>query len=321
MSTPHAPQPPRPGEDLERDLGFGAVVARESRQRFLNRDGSFNVVREGLGAFESLNLYHHLLTISWPAFLGLLAAGYLAANLVFGAAYIALGPGAIGGGTDVSTLGRFLTCFFFSVETMATIGYGHLVPQSLGANLVMTGEAMLGLLGIALTTGMTFARFSRPTTRLLFSERAVIAPFRGGTAFMFRLANARSSQLIEVRARVTLARRKPDGGRDFVELPLERPGVLFFPLSWTVVHPIDEQSPLWGMDERALHAADAEFLILLSGTDETFAQTLHTRTSYKSDEVVWGARFANVFNPATAEGRMSIDLARLSRIEPAELPR
>lgn len=316
--------PPRPranGEDPNRDLGFGSVVARESRQRFLNRDGSFNVERHGLGALESLNPYHHLLTLSWPSFLGLLAIGYLLVNLVFAAVYFAAGPGAIAGSPDGSASGRFLTCFFFSVETIATIGYGHLTPQSLATNVLVVVESACGLLLVALTTGMTFARFSRPTTKILFSRHAVIAPYRDGAAFMFRIANARSSQLIDVKARVLLARRKADGGRDFTELTLERPGVLFFPLSWTIVHPIDAASPLRGVDAADLEAMDAEFLILLTGTEETFAQTLHTRASYKSEEVVWGARFVNVFNPSTAAGRVSIDISRLGRIESANLPR
>jgi inward rectifier potassium channel len=307
---------PTNSEDPGRDLGFGSVVTRESRRRLLNQDGSFNVVREGLSPLNSLSLYHTLLTTTWPRFLGLTVLSYLLTNALFALGYMACGPDALGGLRSDTPQGRFVEEFFFSIQTFATIGYGVVYPRSLAANLLMTVESLVGLLGFALATGILFARFARPTARILFSRRALIAPYQGITAFEFRIANARSSQLIDVAVRVQLTRLRPDGRRDFIPLVLERSQVVFFPLSWTIVHPIDETSPLWGLTEHDFLEQDVEFLILLTGTDETFAQVVHTRSSYKAEEVVWGARFVNLFNPPTPDGVLSIDIGRLHDYEP-----
>jgi inward rectifier potassium channel len=310
---------PYGAEDLNRDLGFGSVVAGQ-RERLLNRDGSFNVLREGLRPWSSLSLYHDLLEITWPRFLGLVIVYYMAMNLLFAFLYLGCGLKGIEG-THATTLGgRFLESFFFSVQTFATIGYGGMHPVGLAANVLVTLESLVGLLGFALATGLLFARFSRPIAKILFSEKAIIAPYRGITAFEFRIANVRSNQLIQVECMLMLSWLKPGARiREFQPLRLEREKVVFFPLAWTVVHPIDFDSPLYRISPEQLAEWDAEFLILLTGIDETFAQTVHTRSSYKADEVVWGASFVNIFNPPRA-GRVSIDIGRLHEIRSAELP-
>jgi inward rectifier potassium channel len=308
---------PPPADDPNRDLGFGAVVARESRKRLLNKDGSFNVVREGLSFFRSLSPYHFLLTTPWPRFLGLVVVFFLVTNMVFGAAYFACGPGQIAGSTAVSLPAQYLEDFFFSVQTFATIGYGVMHPVGLAANLLVTLEALVGLLGFALATGILFARFAQPTARILFSDKAIIAPYHGITAFELRIANIRRNEMIQMRAQVMLTRIRLDGSgnREFIPLKLEREGVVFFPLAWTIVHPIDEASPLYGATPEDLEAWDAEVLVLVSGIDETFAQTVHTRSSYKADEIVWGARFTSLFNPPKPDGVLSIDIGRLHDYE------
>lgn len=315
-------RPPAPGTPVEepRDLGFGTVVGQADAPRLLNRDGSFNVRRDGLPRLASLSLYHALLSLTWPRFIGLLVGGYLLVNLLFALAYAACGPGALGGAPAATMGGSFLRAFFFSVHTFATIGYGNVVPVTLPANLLVTLETIVGLLGFALGTGVLFARFARPTARIIFSSRAVIGPYRGGRGFMFRLVNGRSSQLIELDVKVLFSRIETRGGtrtRRYDELKLERRHVVFFPLSWTVVHPIDEASPLFGRSQEDLRRCESEVLILLSGIDETFAQTVHARTSYKADEVVVGARFVNIYKPRAADGSESIDISRLSEIEAA----
>jgi inward rectifier potassium channel len=308
---------PPAADDPNRDLGFGAVVARESRKRLLNKDGSFNVVREGLSFFRSLSPYHFLLTTTWPRFLGLVVVFFLATNMVFGAAYFSCGPGQIAGSTAVSLPAQYLEDFFFSVQTFATIGYGVMHPVGLAANLLVTLEALVGLLGFALATGILFARFAQPTARILFSEKAILAPYHGITAFELRIANIRRNEMIQMRAQVMLTRIRLDGSgnREFIPLKLEREGVVFFPLAWTIVHPIDEASPLYGATPEDLEAWDAEILVLVSGIDETFAQTVHTRSSYKADEIVWGARFTSLFNPPKPDGVLSIDIGRLHDFE------
>ncbi len=306
-------------KDVEADLGFGSVVARESRRRLLNRDGSFNVRRSGLRFWESLSAYHYLLTISWPKFLGLIVVAYLTVNAVFAGIYRLAGDEALTGMHAQTQAGRFAEAFFFSVHTLATIGYGTIAPSTLSANLIVTVEALVGLVGVAMMAGISFARFSRPVARILFSRNAVIAPFRGGRAFMFRVANQRSSQLIDLEARVLLSRRKRDGAtssdREFLQLALERERVAFFPLTWTVVHPIDAASPLSDWTGEDLLECDAEFLILLNAFEETFSQIVHTRSSYKSEEVVWGARFLSMFEPADEEGVLAVDIHKLHEIE------
>ena len=310
-------------EEEMRDLGFGAVVASESRQRLLNRDGSFNVARRGLSFWTSLSLYHWLLTISWIKFLSLTALFYLITNVVFAAGYLLCGPGALVNSADIGISSGFQRAFFFSVETFATIGYGHITPAGLPAHMLVTFESLVGLLGFALATGLLFARFSRPRAQIIFSKNAIIAPYRGIRAFEFRITNARTNQIIELEAKVLFSRFENEDGRTvrkFYPLSLERDKVAFFPLSWTVVHPIDEASPMRDLTEEDLRRTSAEFLILLTGIDETFSQTVHTRSSYKAEEVIWNVRFGNVFKTNSKNGLLTIDVRRLDSIEPVEMP-
>lgn len=303
--------------DVDADLGFGSVVARESRRRLLNHDGSFNVRREGLGFFRSLSAYHYFLTITWTRFLTLVAAVYIAANAFFAGIYVACGPDALTGFERQGTGERFVTAFFFSVHTLSTIGYGTIAPQNLAANIVVTIESVVGLINYATVAGFVFARFARPTAKIVFSRNAVIAPYRDGIALMFRIANERRSELVELEAKVLLSWRREGGTaleREFRALRLERERVVFFPLSWTIVHPIDEESPLRGMTAEEFAERDPEILILLNGFDETFSQVVHTRSSYRAEEVVWGARFRSVFVPAPG-GDLRIDVRLLHDIE------
>ncbi len=313
VTPPHAIV--APGEE-PKDLGFGSVVGTVSEKRLLNRDGTFNQRRLGLGFFERLNAYHYFLSISWGTFFAIAAVGYAAANTLFALAYLACGPDSLAGVSATALGGRFSRAFFFSVETLATIGYGNIAPVGLPAHIVMAVESLVGLLVFALGTGLLFARFSRPTAAVRFSDRAVVAPYRGITAFMFRITNARSNQLIELESKVQFSRVEGTV-RKYDQLTLERTRVVFFPLSWTIVHPIDERSPLWGMSHADLVEKDAEFMILLTGTDETFEQTVHARSSYKPEEIVFGHRFVNIYNPVDENGVVSIDVRRLSETEPA----
>lgn len=300
------------------DLGFGSA-ASAAAGRLLNRDGTFNTERTGLGPLRSLHLYDALLTMSWPRFLLLVAAAYLVANTLFATGYVALGADALTGSSSSPTSSAFRRAFFFSVHTMSTVGYGHIVPASLGASLLMTLESLFGLFGVALTTGLVFARFARPTAKILFSREAVVAPYRGGRGLMFRIANQRSTQLIELQATVVFSRMVHEDGRSlrrFYALPLERTQVVFFPLAWTIVHPIDDKSPFAELTPEDCRRDDAEVLVLLKGIDETFSQTVHTRSSYRSDEIAWGRKFVDIYR--RRDGSIAgIDLGRLSETEEA----
>ncbi len=307
----------QPTDEDFKDLGFGAEVARSSRQRLLNRDGTFNVIREGLGPFARLSFYHWSLTISWPMFLGAITALYVGINAIFAVAFLLCGPDALQttAGPEMSSFAR---AFWFSVDSFATIGYGNIIPVGTAANLLVTVEALINIVGVALATGLVFARFSRPMAKIIYSKQAVIAPYRNGTALEFRIANQRSSQIIEIEAKVILSKIESIGGltsRKFYELKLERSRVTFFALSWTVVHPITPISPLYGLTESDLLEADAEIMILLTGTDETSSQIVHSRSSYKADEIVWNARFSNIFMRTREGGVMGMDLSRLHDFE------
>ena len=319
--SPLAPRRTPEEQARDRDLGFGSVVSRESQQRLLNRDGSFNVARSGLGVFESLAPYHQLLTISWSGFLGLVGLLYLVVNLVFAVAYLACGPDALLGSGAAMLGGRFSRAFFFSIQTFATIGYGQIAPNGLAANMVVTVEALVGLMYQALATGLLFARFARPTASILFSRYSVIAPYNTGRGLMFRIVNRRRrNEIIQLEAQVLFSSLEPDGRggtvRRFLPLPLERNKVTFFPLSWTVVHPIDDASPLAGRTAADLARTQAEILVLLSGIDETFEQTVHARSSYRADEIVWNARFRSMFLPTDSQSRISVDIRQVHEIEP-----
>ena len=304
-----------PATGPPRDLGFGGVVADQSRQRLLNPDGTFNVRRRGLPWRASLSLFNSLLGISWPRFLALVALFYLTVNALFAIGYVASGPDALAG-IDASA-NRLAQAFFFSVQTFSTVGYGSIAPVGRAANLLMTFEALVGLLTTALVTGLVFARFSRPIARIRFSRQAVIGDFRGGRALKLRMVNLRKSQLIEVRVQVifTWFEEATDGRhRRFQELPLERRTVTFFPLHWTLVHPIDEKSPLHRLDPASARLADAEVLVLVTAIDETFSQTVHSRSSYKAEEIEWNGDFTSIFHHSP-DGPLSIDIDRMDEVE------
>ena len=304
-------------EDINKDLGLGTRVSQQSRLRFLNRDGSFNVGRRGISFFQSLSPYHALITMAWWKFNIIILLSYLFANTVFAFGYYLCGPDALKGATGTTFPELFLAGFFFSVQTLSTIGYGHVSPNGILPNILVTLEALVGLLGFALATGMLFARFSRPTAKIIFSKHAVIAPYKDITAFEFRIANERTNQLIEVEAKVLLSRFETADGknvRKFYQLNLERQKVVFLPLHWVIVHPINEESPLFRVTKEQLEASDAEILILLTAVDETFSQTVHARSSYKHHEVVWNAKFADMFQSADG-GKLSVDLKKINEIE------
>ena len=224
---------------------------------------------------------------------------------MFAVAYVLCGPDALQSSSGSFQNQLFYRAFFFSVDTFATIGYGNIVPVGVIPNTLVTIEALLNIVGVALATGVMFARFSRPSARIIYSRNAIVAPYRGQTALEFRIANGRTSQLIDVQVQAILTKIEQVDGkpiRKFYELELERSRVVFFPLSWTVVHPIVPGSPMWGLTRESLVDADAELLVLLIGTDETVSQAVHSRSSYEADEIIWGAKFANMFMRSETEG-------------------
>jgi inward rectifier potassium channel len=309
--VPESPQQER----LNQDLGLGGKLSERSHARLLNRDGSFNVRRSNLGPFHPYNVYHTLVSLPVPSVVLLMVAGYFATNLLFATLYWLAGPDAIAGAA-ASPLARFEDCVFFSVQTLATIGYGKLVPNTRAANVLVAIEALVGLLGFAILSALLFARFARPTAKIRFSSHAVVAPYQNGWALMFRLVNLRNHDLTDVHAVVSFARWVEENGarrRRFDQLVLERDFIIFMPLHWVVVHPITDTSPLHGLTAESLAGADPEVVCLITADDETFAQTVHAKSSYDKADIVWGARFRDMYLPEA--DRVTIDLGRLDDVE------
>ncbi len=291
----------------------------------VRRTGRLVQHRKGEGAIQvgfpaswRSDVYHRFLVLSWWQFLLGGSLLYLALNVLFAGLYW-LEPGAV----DHARPGSFADAFFFSIQTMATIGYGVLTPVGTYANTVVTAETMLSLLLVAFTTGLTFSRFSRPTARVSFSRVATVSPYNGVPTLTVRLSNRRRNQILEADVRMTLLRRENSAeGQQmyrFYDLPLARGHTPLFSLSFTAMHPIDEHSPLQGVTPAKLKEQDAELLVTVTGLDETMSQTIHARTSYLAEDVLFGHRFADMFG-YTPEGRVVIDYRRFDEVESCGLP-
>ncbi len=257
--------------------------------------------------------YHALLTAGWGVFFALLAAAYVVFNLVFAVLY-RLQDGSIFNAKP----GSFADAFFFSVQTMATLGYGDMHPATLYANLLVTAEVLLGLTGFALATGLVFARFSRPTARIMFSRYAAVTSHDGRRMLMFRAANQRRNRILEAQASLMLVQNEwtKEGAvmRRFYDLKLTRSHNPTFALTWTVMHPIDDASPLKGMTDESLKEREAEIVATLFGMDESFSQTVHARHGYSADHIRWGWRFADIIG-RTPEGRLTVDYDKFHDME------
>jgi inward rectifier potassium channel len=254
------------------------------------------------------DLYHRLLIMNWPAFLAVMASVYLAGNLLFAVLYL-VGDDAIANARP----GAFTDAFFFSVQTMATIGYGVMYPQTLYANILMTLESLLGMVTVAIGAGLVFARVSRPTARVLFSNRAVVLPYEGVPTLMIRAANQRRNQILQAEVQLTLARNETSAEghrmRRFQELKLSRSRSPLFDLTWTMMHPIDAESPLRDATPSSMQEIEAEIIVTLSGVDESYAQTIHARTSFAAEDIHWNRRFADVLTELP-NGRRAVDYRR-----------
>jgi inward rectifier potassium channel len=260
------------------------------------------------------DLYHRLLRTSWPRLVALLTAGYLFTNLIFGAAYFFLAADQLDGLHRDTWIHEFDDCFFFSVQTMATIGYGRISPDGFLANCLVTFEALTGLFGLALTTGLVYSRFSRPTARVVFSRNVLIETLDGVPSFVFRLANERQSRIVDANVNVSMLKTEVtvegETFYNFYTLDLERSRSPFFSLTWTVVHPIVKGSPLFGMTREDLIRHEASFVVSLTGIDETFSQTVLSRWTYEIEDLRWGAKFVDILH-WDKDGNASVDIARV----------
>jgi inward rectifier potassium channel len=288
-------------------------------RRIVNRDGSFNVYRRG-ARLRDFHLYQYLLKVSWPAFLGIVLLIFMTVNAAFTGLYFAVGIGGLTG-VDTSASGEaFLHTYFFSVQTLTTVGYGIISPRGMGANIIASVEAMLGVMGFAFGAGLLYGRFSRPMARILFSSQALVAPYQGGRSLQFRIANLRASALVDLEATVVLMMVEgsgPSARRTYARLELERSTIFFLPLTWTIVHPLDASSPLSSVSPDQLAARSAEIMVLIRGFDDTYNQLVNARSSYRFDEILWGYRFRPAF-ANDEEGHLVLDLAKIDDVVKAQ---
>lgn len=298
----------------DQDLGLGTDIFQSCR--IINSDGTFNVTREGDGFWAP---YTSLVEMSWPRFLLIVLLAYIAINTLFGIAYMMVGLEHIANMEVMDFLwADLLRATFFSIETFTTVGYGALYPTSLSAHIIASLNALVGLMSFALVTGLIFARFAKPKAHLIFSEVAVVGPYLDYQGFQFRIVNRRESKIIDVQATVVFTwidRNGKEGWRRYAPLKLERSAVALLPLHWTVVHPIDEYSPLYGKTAEELRRKNAEFIVLIKGFDETYSQLVHTNTSYVSEEMRWNVQFKKMYSDQAGKGTI-LRLDEISETEP-----
>tara|TARA_R100001369_G_scaffold92896_1_gene141133 strand:- start:159255 stop:160190 length:936 start_codon:yes stop_codon:yes gene_type:complete len=299
------------------DLGL-ETKSHADGYRALNKDGSFNVSKQNNSFFEGVNIYHSLVSMRWLHFFGLIILIYFCINLIFASLYMAVGMEHLTGISGSNTLDKFIEAFFFSAQTITTLGYGRVAPVGTLANIIAATESMLGLLTFALATGLMYGRFSKPTATIKYSTHAVMAPYKDINGFMFRVVNPTNNQLVEVEVNVTLSLKNENAQtRNFHLLEVERPKVIFFPLMWTVVHPVNKESPIFGFSETELIEKDAEFIVMIKAFDESFSQTVYSRSSYKAREIKWGEKF--VYLTEQKANGLTVDIRRINETEQKDL--
>ncbi len=283
------------------------------------RSGQFEFVKLNTARWEGRDLYHSMLNLSWPQFIGVLLGSYLFINVTFALLYVA-------GSGDIAEMppGSFGSAFFFSVETLATVGYGHMYPATTYGHCVATAEIMVGMFGLAVVTGLIFVRFSRPTARFEYSRSLVVSNFDGKPALMLRVANLRHQAMVEAEFRLMLMRNEAvaEGEviRRFHELKMLMPYLTLFPAALTLRHVVDEHSPLHGtLTPEALESGDCRFVASIVCVDTVIPAPVQSQQDYSWREVRFGHRFSEIWHDA-ADGRMTVDYGRLHDTEPAAVP-
>lgn len=300
------------------DPGIGSTFD-SSLDRVMTKDGRFAVHR--IGELRGLSEgFVALATMSPARLIAIIIAIYLSLNVTFGTLYMLIGVEQLGNADLTSEGGRWLSAIGMSIQTLTTVGYGSLYPTTTATWLLAAVEGVFGILGFSLISALIFTRFARPTTRLAYSTFALVAPFKDGWSLQLRVANRRSTLLVEIEARLLLVLVDPAQADrlEYYTLPLQFSKISFLPLSWTLVHPINPESPLAGLTMANLSARRAEVIVILKGTDEAYMQQVIARHSFRFDEIVWGGRFTRAFT--AQDGKMRIDLGALSLFTPVDAP-
>jgi inward rectifier potassium channel len=316
-TRPHAPFTRKidPLLKTNNDTGFGTNAANYGG-RFINRDGTFNLRKEGMSFLERFSIYHKMLTMPRWKFIALILLFYFIINVGYSLVYMAVGVGQLQGVIATTPWGRFKEAFFFSAETFTTVGYGRVNPVGDAANVVAAIEALSGWLSFALATGLIFGRFARPRSYLVFSDFALVGPFKDKTALMFRFAPYKDNHaLTDVQIRVNIGLKMlKDGNAEYVyyDLNLERSKVESLPMNWTVVHPIDDQSPLLGFTPDDMEAADVELYVLIRGFDDVYSNLVQQRTSYTYHEIQFDGKFVPMYRESEDGKTTILELHKLN---------
>jgi inward rectifier potassium channel len=304
------------------DTGFGNQPGQFGG-RFMNKDGSFNLKKTGAPYFKRASFYSYLLEISWLKFITLVLLFYLVVNLLFAMGYFMIGEDQLQGLVSKGYWSRARELFYFSTQTFTTVGYGRINPIGDSSDILASIQAMGGWLFFALVTGLLYGRFTRPQAYIDFSEHALIAPYSTGKALMFRLVPYKSNHhLSDVQVVVNLSYVMLKDGKPeyaFYKLGLERSRVDMFNMNWTVVHPIDEQSPLVNFTNEDLEKADVEVLVQVSGFNPIFSNVVMRRTSYTYEEIIWGAKFKPMYHESEDGMTTILELNKLNHYEPVDL--
>ncbi|HRE57972.1 MAG TPA: ion channel [Candidatus Kapabacteria bacterium] len=304
------------------NLGFGSQTGNQGT-RFMDKNGKFLIHRTGIPFFQIFDSYQWLMTTSWTTFFVIVVSFYIVINTLFALLYFFIGTEYLEGSRAETMFEHFMEAFFFSSHTITTVGYGSISPRGFLSQSVAAIESFLGLLSFALVTGLLYGRFSRPVAYLLYSPHAIVAPYKSGRGFMFRVANKKNSLLSEVHAQVTLARTEINNGiasRKFYRLPLEYDTVNFLTIGWTINHPVNEDSPLYGVSQQEFEQSDAEFLVLLNGFDNTFSQNVQSTHSYKWHEFLWGHKFTSMYERDLDSEYTLLHLDRIGNTMQVQLP-
>ncbi|WP_281226297.1 ion channel [Flavobacterium aquiphilum] len=300
------------------NTGFGTSSSSYGG-RFINKDGSVNAVKKGVGIFDRISWYHTMLDMPSWKFLLILLLFYIGINFVFALLYFGIGIEHLNGiqATDEAWV-QFGQAYFFSAQTFTTVGYGHISPTGFYTSALSSAEALMGLLSFAIATGLFFGRFSKPDIFLKFSKNAIIAPFNNGKALMFRLAPYKNTNYIDAEVNVTLGMQMEENGvmtNRFYTLDLEYQKINSLALSWTLVHPITSESPLYGLTASDYESITGEIIVIIKTFDDMFSTTVATRTSYTFEEVVYGAKFQPMYSQSENHHSTVLDLSLLNTFD------
>ncbi len=297
------------------DTGFGTSVSSYGG-RFINRDGSYNLRKDGLSYFKRFSIFHAMLNLPTWKFALVLGSFFLTINLLYTAVYWIIGADGFTGVVATTTWDRFKELFFFSTETFTTVGYGRVNPVGSGVNLVAAIEAMTGLTSFAVVTGLIYGRFAKPKGHVAFSDFALIAPYQDKMALMFRIVSYKDNHnLTDAEIKVNLALQVQENDQPtykFYDLQLERNKVDTLMMNWTVVHPIDENSPLFGLAPEEYKTSDVEVYVRVKGFDDVYSTTVIQRTSYIADEIKFNAKFIPMFHESEDGKTTIVELDKLS---------